>query len=279
MYNNKILKKVLLRFANRINKDGAGSKADYKIFEPIDIKDLLYNHDRNMIFEVDRDLTNSMFYFSYSQDGWHPFTATLKQFINKPDLKYENSILKKYYDAYQPKTLCEAFFEGENNIKPLNAIPPKTAYFPWSLYKVPLKAEKGFDISQGVQHFGPVSPDKGKLEFARLINTYESIKENGYIINIKDMLKVTFLISEQEIVFLLIGGKHRAAALSVLGYKKLPVTFKTTWPRAIFLEDIKKWPQVKQGHIPIDLAERLFLRYFDEKGKSKARKISADLLD
>ncbi len=41
--------------------------------------------------------------FSYSNKGWHYLCATIKKFINNPNIKYNKSLLKAYYQASNPK--------------------------------------------------------------------------------------------------------------------------------------------------------------------------------
>ena len=41
--------------------------------------------------------------FTYSQDGWHHYTAALKQMDQDPDTSPENSILRAFYDRFSLK--------------------------------------------------------------------------------------------------------------------------------------------------------------------------------
>jgi hypothetical protein len=45
---------------------------------------------------------------------------------------------------------------------------------------IPIRGEKGLDASHGIQAYGPVSDAKGRLEFARLTETYDAIRAHGY---------------------------------------------------------------------------------------------------
>ncbi|KRE46330.1 hypothetical protein [Paenibacillus sp. Soil522] len=67
--------------------------------------------------------------YSYTGNGWHYSSATIKEYTLNPKLTYDHSILKIYYEKFQPKSLIEALFLNNNNIK--NAIVAKWPALPW----------------------------------------------------------------------------------------------------------------------------------------------------
>jgi hypothetical protein len=42
--------------------------------------------------------------FSFSQDGWHPYTAVLKQIDGDPELRSQDSILREFYNRFVPES-------------------------------------------------------------------------------------------------------------------------------------------------------------------------------
>lgn len=94
----------------------------------------------------------------------------------------------------------------------------------------------------GFAGFGPVSKEKGILEFRRLIDIYESLKSNGYDRRHGD-IGVLVLKRGEDYRYLNSGdGYHRTAALAALNYSKIPVRFVNPW--IISIVDINYWPQV-----------------------------------
>lgn len=72
--------------------------------------DALYDHSPGA-FEVPTERCQYPYGFSYDPRGWHPFVATLRELVARPDLRYEDSVLRTYYDAYQPASVRELLFE------------------------------------------------------------------------------------------------------------------------------------------------------------------------
>lgn len=92
---------------------------------------------------------------------------------------------------------------------------------------------------------GPVHPDKGRLEFLRLISLYQSIKENGYD-QTKGYIGVIQIKRDNEYRYLVGGGGyHRALVMAALGYEYIPARFNRN--STIDVNDVDFWPQVRNG--------------------------------
>jgi len=133
--------------------------------------------------------------------------------------------------------------------------------------------EHGLSEEHGHSAFGPVSNDKLKLEAKRLDHCLQSIKKDGYLINRgfpkedNGLPRGYFLISDSgDWVFVVVGAKHRVAALVWLGWENIPVCCEPHFPRCIFESDILSWPGVSSGEFSIDDAKLIFNSYFRDPG-------------
>lgn len=64
--------------------------------------------------------------------------------------------------------------------------------------------------------------------------------------------------------FVVCEGQHRVAALAALGYTRIRVRFtqKPRYPRVVLWDEVKKWPQVAGGAFSVNLARKIFARFF-----------------
>ncbi|REL24177.1 hypothetical protein DYD21_19550 [Rhodohalobacter sp. SW132] len=225
---------------------------------------------------------------NFFEKSWHPFVEVLKEYETDNDLTYGNSILKKFYERWQPRSAAEALVGIEPAPVVLKRLPPHLVYLtPWSsrtpkrMDKIVRSWHKGDDIEHGKPHFsieehgfrdyGPVSDEKGQLEFDRLINVYRSISESGYDRSHGD-IEVLVLKRGEEFRFINKGGGyHRAAAMAALGHKTVPAKFFDPW--IITLEDIEYWPQVRTGVWGKEEAENYFHHLFDFNNREWAKRV------
>lgn len=225
---------------------------------------------------------------SFSQYGWHPYVETLKEYREYTKLRYENSTLKKYYDKWQPTSAAQAFAGFKNAPVQLRDLPPHLIYLvPWSSGSVERidklvrkwhnedNIEHGkttLDIdNHGFSDFGPVSDKKGNLEFMRLINIYNSIKEKGYDRKYGDV-NALVLKRGSEYKYLNKGdGYHRTVAMVALGHDKIPTKFYNPW--IISIDDIGYWPQVRNGLWSREEAAEYFNYLFDFDSRTWAQNL------
>jgi hypothetical protein len=219
---------------------------------------------------------------SYGPEGWHPFVAVLKEYLDNPALRYQDSVLRRYYERFQPKTVLDVFFPPEEQSAAHRetqfahlAIPPHVPIFPWdpSIYRE--EGEVGLDASHGNQGFGPVSDVKGELEFRRLTVTLDSIRARGYQpSNGHDGdIRGYLLLTDDDYRFVIRQGFHRTAALAALGAGSIRVRFFLPYPRAVHLHDLRHWPQVKQGNLDPATAAAIFYKFFTEDGVGRAARL------
>ncbi|MFC3680613.1 hypothetical protein [Bacterioplanoides pacificum] len=118
----------------------------------------------------------------------------------------------------------------------------------------------------GWQFFGPVSEGLGNLEFKRLISVYNSIQKNGYFPERYGYIHGQFLISDNDWVWVNIGGKHRFSSLAALNYERIPVALKSR-SSALFIRRSESayWPNVKNGLFSEQESLNIFDRIIDGK--------------
>ncbi|MGP4060597.1 hypothetical protein [Halobacillus sp. H74] len=200
--------------------------------------------------------------FSYADDGWHYFCATIKQYIDEPSLSYKKSILRKYYQLFQPKSLREGLFYKV-------ADTPLKKHNLW----MPLPWENNLKLPEGDhQHFGPNSEAYGETELLRTLRVYKKIRKAGYQPrHFPDgYIRGYFLKSGKDYRFKLTAGQHRMAALGVMGHQTVKVKVQSKWERVIDPAKIKEWPQVRNRRYTKEQALYIFNSYFKQTGRERA---------
>ena len=112
----------------------------------------------------------------------------------------------------------------------------------------------------GEKVYGPVSNEKGKLEYERLTSVYESIKSEGYIRD-EGLPHFRVLKRGNEYLFRPVRRKHRIAAMSALGYDYVPATYDRI--AVVDIEMAKWWPQVSRGKWSLEKSKKYFDYLFD----------------
>lgn len=201
--------------------------------------------------------------FGYAQNEWHPFVATLKQYKNNKDLEYKDTILKKYYERWQPVNAAEALTGFHKAPKQLNQMPSFCMFLlPWTTrspewVKTSMTKYINADYSEhgrpdlrwdqhGLLHFGPVADALGLLEFSRLTNIYDRLEAGGYDRNHGEI--GVFMVRREDDYRFLIGGggTHRAAAMAAIGYQTFPAQYKVD-NFVANARDVPYWPLVCSG--------------------------------
>ena len=281
-FKKKLINLIKLQYKKVGNtRSETHTYGDVQCLKDYRFNELIYSStDYNVVplFYVDPNLIYNKRIFCFGRDAWHPFTALLREYKANKSISYEDSILKKFYDLYQPNNLGEAIFIDDNKLQlDLKQYSAQSLLLPWTLRPRIYKGEKNLGPEHGYHNQGPVSDIKGDLEFSRLIKVYSSIESRGFKIDMyksfKDHIRGFFLRKGNEWRFVIISGHHRVAAMSELNYDQIPVTFQPTFPRAINYKDLLEWPQVKNGNINKITARKIFLQYFEENGIKKAKNI------
>ncbi|MFT7111083.1 MAG: hypothetical protein ACI843_002761 [Psychrobacter glaciei] len=194
----------------------------------------------------------------------NPFINTLREYA-KNKSNYPDSILAAFYNQYCP-TSMQSVLKSDN--ASLSKYHSMATVLPWGTSTPEVKLPRiCVDVSAenllskeahklglsekdnyGWQFFGPVSENLGLQEYQRLISVYNSIKSNGYKPEQYGYIHGQFLISDDDWVWVNIGGKHRFSSLAALQYKKIPVAL-TSRSSALFIRrsDAEYWPNVKNG--------------------------------
>lgn len=236
-------------------------------------------------FNVPIDKCVNIYGYNFSCEKSHHFTATLLEYEKNPEVEYNNSILHNFYNSFKPNNLKDVFYSyspvinrDQTSNSPLLHSNPQVRSLPW-LYEIfddaikqdlTTKNEGGLSYEHGSQSFGPVSKVKAKLEFERVISTYDSIKSKGYVIDyFHNQISGYFIKNKSDYRFIIQNGNHRTAALAALGYHQIPVIFRYNYPRVIDIQDIKLWPQVENGNISINDAKFIFDSFFMGKDFGK----------
>ncbi len=171
--------------------------------------------------------------------------------------------LKRFFETHQPNNIFERHFIFDN-IGSQQSLPWR-----YGEAEVTAKGEHGLSQEHGSSAYGPVSARKLVLETKRLNQCAQSIKKNGYVVKrdfpsqINGFPRGYFLVSNSnDWIFIVVGAKHRVAAMTWLGWKVIPVCFEPNFPRFIFECNISKWPRVASGEFTIEEAKLIFDSYF-----------------
>ena len=228
-------------------------------------------------FEVDLDACTSFLGFSYSSTGWNPHVATLEEFRENPALTYEQSSLARLHQAYRPATLQDIFLEDvPEPMEPLSELPPSRPLFRYIWAVSPALIRKvGGDKPEkaGHHYFGPISEEKGRAQFDRLVATYRSIESEGFRPERYGPIMGYFIADDTKYRFVVGSGNHRLAALKVLGHTKVPVQLTHTHPAVVHRDRLDTWTVEQGGPFQRDTAYALFDKLLNEDGFQKARNL------
>ena len=117
----------------------------------------------------------------------------------------------------------------------------------------------------------------------RTINTYLSIKERGYnpeLFSDKSLnhgfIRGVMLKNDNDYRFVVLGGQHRVASLSLLGYEHIPVIFQhflyNPTPCIVDLKNLLNWPVYKMGIYDENAAITVFKAFFKSHGINSANR-------
>ena len=215
--------------------------------------------------------------FCYSRETLQPYVRTVRAYLEGRVATFEDSPLMEFYDNFQPKNVWEFFDLPGNASSELLQFPPMARILPWEARSLQKKLKyrivatrhenrcRGADL--GIEHgagAGPVTAEKGALEFQALARLAEDIQKRGYIRSDGhdgDITAVPLIDIRRGVRFLVRGGKHRIAVLTALGFEH--VALRTRFVRAPRVEEADHWPHVKDRLFTREQAVFLFKRIFD----------------
>lgn len=216
--------------------------------------------------------------FRYDGANLHPYMQTAVAILRREADGYAGSPLERYYNHFQPKCAADVLrLPGEISSELKNA-PPIALKLPWeegtwqrklAVSMVRERADnrsRGRDLSfeHGASEFGPVSPDKGRLEFETLKLLVEKVQRRGYRRHDGpdgDIFALPLIDRTNRVRFLIRGGKHRMAVVAALGYEtvSLRLLLNKAPPR---LQEVQYWPRVRSGVYSAAQAEDVFQSIF-----------------
>ena len=181
----------------------------------------------------------------------HPFVDALSN---------GKEALRDFYRRCQPTTIC-GLYKLDGKERRGADLPPWE--LPWygRTNRSPPPGELRLGAEHGVSFYGPVTEAKLSLEHRRLDKLHNAIQRNGYDCNAYGDIEGYVLNNGRQAVFFVRGGKHRAAVLSALGHERIPVAFRSSFPRMVHAVDAERWPLVRSGAIDITLAKDIFNVY------------------
>lgn len=258
---------ILLKFGFEIRKT---SVAPYYYLHRYDALDM---EGENGVHVLPIDKIVSPHFFSYGAQGWHYYSEFLRELKDNDALEYSSSVLKRYYDVFQPKTVADILFfdEPENAPQQLRDMPALLIRDFWQL-DGSIDEVKSHLIEEETQLFGPISKMYGEEQFIRCHNAHRLLKKHGYLPErFEDgYIGGIFIRHNGDYRFLASAGKHRLGALSVLDYTDIKVycPYKI---KVLDSQNIKNWPTVRSGMFSEEDMMRIVDKCFAQSGLAFAK--------
>lgn len=225
---------------------------------------------------------------SYGPDGWHPFVATLREYAAGVSTGHEDSVLRQFYETHQPSHAAGAILGfGQVPSSYVNYHPHVYRLAPWSALSPEERdnivrrwlvhdrqehanSDSAWDITNdGYPYHGPVSRRAGELEFQRLVDIYETLRNEGYD---RSCGHAMFLVLRRGSDYRFLnkgGGSHRTAAMAALGYETIPGCFFRS--HVVDIDMARYWPNVQNGLWSREQAEAYFHHLFDFDSRAWAQ--------
>jgi hypothetical protein len=208
----------------------------------------------------------------------HPYVRTAVAYLHNNKITYENSPLRQYYDYFQPDNASTVLGLVPGTSEFFEKSPPSWRIYPWN----PNQPEKvaaakrkitreensarglSLDADHGYTVFGPVSNEKGKLEFSTLVNLVNSISKSGYIRTNRpdgDIQAIVAFDMCDNVRYFISKGHHRVAVLAALGHETIPI--RVSRNLVVRQNEANKWPHVRDGLFSPEQAIEVFERVFN----------------
>ena len=195
--------------------------------------------------------------------GWNPMMLPLQNDIET---------FREFFKLFRPKNLSELYFLDEQ-FGPDLLSPPELPWLFWSNREPSLGEKELSTVCKPQKFFGPSTPRIIDREVQRLQSVLQSIRKLGYQPDKYGDTEGYFMQLNGEYRFLVSNGKHRAAALTFLGFKSNPVRMRPFWPRVIDGDRAGDWPLVRSGQMSEDFALAVMRRYFEFDGTQQRDRI------
>lgn len=243
---------------------------------PPDVASTLHTPGRTaMLVDLDRIVNRAG--FGYGESGWHPFVAALREHLDDPELPYQQTVLRAFYDRFQPRTVHDLLFddraEPRRVLATWPAIEPLVDVWPVTAAHVRDTTERAAGSTfPHSQYRGPTSELFGATHLRRIVETYESFRRDGYRPDLHGFASGYFLTAGRDYRFVLGHGNHRVAALSVLGERKVAVTLREAHPPVVDAQQVQRWTRDHGGLLELAEARAAFhqLLYGDSVRRARA---------
>ncbi len=188
---------------------------------------------------------------AFRYDDTHPFVAALRDGPER---------LTAFYRDVAPGSLAEMYGVARTGRKGED-LPPWE--LPWLMRarRAAPPGERGLGPEHGVSFYGPATPRKVAVEGERLRKVVAAIQSEGYDPDRFRDIEGHLMTDGRETCFFVRGGKHRTAALVHLGYTRIPVQIRRSWPPIVDARSAEQWPLVANGDIDRSLAVDILDRY------------------
>lgn len=241
--------------------------------------------NKKNLFYVPPDKCCNFYGFSYGQNGWHPFVKQVEQFIENPNISYEDSVIVSFKDSISRIDINEMVMLDENiNFEKYipNEVLEKANNQREPRPLAPYRTCKDFSNPDKYFYSKPNSIFNEENHFSRLRDVYYSMKEEGYKPEefsgfSSHYIRGVILKKREDYRFVIMGGRHRAAVFSAIYNRSIPVTFNDNkykelrHPQILDIKNIENFPIVEEGIYPKSLVKKMFNLYFENDGTERAK--------
>ena len=217
----------------------------------------------------------------------HPFVFALQSAALADDPKScIRAALRAYYELTQPTSAAE-WLDLPAGSSPLSHQPPWAVSMPWDV-RTPEQwraANERYALQENLEHhvtgerltinsgwhfWGPVTEQKLEIETRRLHDLATSLSAHGLVRHDGEDGDVCAVVLERDHDWRwqVLGGEHRAAAFSALGFVTMPVRVLQVVSR----HDVDVWPGVVRGIFTRTDALATFDRVFEGRLPRVARR-------
>ena len=219
---------------------------------------------------------------SYSSTGRNHWVEFLAEYSKQNHFLKEESSLHKYYKEFRFSDAMKVLFPSTHLDKTPDLIDPsREIIFPWSyLTKVQQFSSDGSRSPSKVvspsDYWGPKTSSEIARECKRTVDIYNNIRSSGYRPEFfKDKYGLSpypwgvILKYGEQHRFVILSGKHKISALSVMGatsvlVKPRPhaIASKDTYPLIVDYANARNWPCVQYGIYSEQQAKEFLAVYF-----------------
>lgn len=222
-----------------------------------------HNTKSNLI-SVTVDKCRTVLNFRFSGDYRKVFYyEQLEQFKNNPDVIFEDSVIRGFYQHFEPYNYEELLLGKRTQFSDLkkSVIEHGVRRLPWLEYANPKSGNFQTPL------IAPIREKEAREQFARTIGAYKKMLSCGYLPEWypDGYVAGNVLLKEDDYRFIVRLGNHRLSALSILGLNKVEVKIlreRDPLGGIVRLSEIESWPQVKNGFFSRESAFYIFESFF-----------------